>query len=184
MYVFVDESGIHKQADHSTFCLVYIETEHREDIEKAIMEIENRHRMPPFHWVDQPWQLRQAFIQDIAALPFTAKIAIFDNPIIIGDALEWALTHLIVEKHFKTLYIDGKKPRWIERQLKKVLRDKGITVKKLKTVRSNSSPGIRLADALAGVSRSYHDNPKGKAKVLWDCVYKNCLLYTSPSPRD
>jgi len=67
----------------------------------------------------------------------------------------------------KAIYIDGKKPRWVELRLKKVLRDKGISVKKLKTLRDESSPGIRLADALAGVSRAYYDNPKGKAGVLW-----------------
>lgn len=172
MYIFVDESGIHKQTDHSTFCLVYITMEHRDDVEQKVIEIEQRHGISVFHWVDQPWKLRKAFIQDVSTLPFTAKIAIFDNPISPGRALAWALTHVIVEKHFKALYIDGKKPRWVERQLKKVLRDKGISVKKLKTVRSNSSPGIRLADALAGVSRSYHDDPEGKAKILWDCVCK------------
>lgn len=47
------------------------------------------------------------------------------------------------------------------------LRDKGISVKKLRTLRDESSPGIRLADALAGVTRAYYDDPKGKAAPLW-----------------
>lgn len=72
-----------------------------------------------------------------------------------------------MEKNFKAIYVDGKKPRWVELRLKKVLRDKGISVKKLKTLRDESSPGIRLADALAGVTRAYYDNPKGKAAPLW-----------------
>lgn len=68
---------------------------------------------------------------------------------------------------FKAIYVDGKKPRWVELRLKKVLRDKGISVKKLRTFNDESSPGLRLADALAGVTRAYYDNPKGKAAPLW-----------------
>jgi hypothetical protein len=37
-------------------------------------------------------------------------------------------------------------------------------------VRQGSSPGIRLADAMAGLSRTYFDDPEGKARPLWDCI--------------
>jgi hypothetical protein len=41
-----------------------------------------------------------------------------------------------------------------------VLRDKGISIQKLKAVRNEMShPGIQLADAIAGLIRYYYDNP-------------------------
>src|SRR3989344_9405471 len=50
-----------------------------------------------------------------------------------------------------------------ENKLKKVLKDKGIAIKKLRTVRSKSEVGIQLADALASLIRYYHDNQIGRA---------------------
>lgn len=171
-FVFIDESGIHKQIDHSVFSLVYISMEDRENIENSIINIEKCHKMEFFHWSDLPWKLREKFLLDIENLPFVAKIAIFRNPIRPKEALEWALVHLLVERNFRSLFIEGKKPRWVERELKKVLRDKGISTRKLKTLRHESSAGIRLADALAGLSRSYYDNPLGRAKPLWNRLEK------------
>ncbi len=172
MIVFVDESGIHKRVDHSAFSVVFVCIDDYESVEKAVLEIEERYRLNPFHWSDLPWKLREAFLCDIAKLPFSAKIAIVRNPITPAKTLEWALQHLLVERDIKKLYIDGKKPRWVERKLKKVLRDKGISVRKLRTARHDSIPGLRIADAIAGLARTFHDNPKGRAKPLWDMMNK------------
>jgi hypothetical protein len=170
MVIFIDESGIHKSVDHSAFSMAYIEFENVAAVEKGIVEIEKKHNLRRFKWTDLPWKLRGAFLSDVAQLPFKAKVAIFENPIKPDQALEWSAQHLLIEKDFKAIYIDGKKPRWVELRLKKVLRDKGISVKKLKTLRHDSSPGVRLADALAGLARSYYDNPDGKAKPLWEKI--------------
>lgn len=167
MIIFIDESGIHKSIDHSSFAMAYIEFENVAVIEKNIIEIEKKHGIKIFKWAKLPWKLREAFIADVAKLPFTAKVAIFRNPIRPNEALEWSAQYLLIEKNFKAIYVDGKKPRWVELRLKKVLRDKGISAKKLKTLRDESSPGIRLADALAGITRAYYDDPKGKAAPLW-----------------
>ena len=170
MIIFIDESGIHKTVDHSVFAMAYIELENATGVENSILEIEKRHHITHFKWANLPWKLREAFIADIAKLPFEAKIAIFRNPINPNQALEWSMQHLLVEKNFKAIYVDGKKPRWVELRLKKVLRDKGISVKKLKTLRDESSPAIRLADALAGISRAYYDDPQGKARPIWQKI--------------
>ena len=170
MVIFIDESGIHKSVDHSSFAMAYIEFENVEVIEKAIIAIEQKHNISHFKWTDLPWKLRAAFLTDVAKLSFQAKVAVFRNPVHPDEALEWSAQYLLIEKDFKAIYVDGKKPRWVELRLKKVLRDKGISVKKLKTLRDESSPGIRLADALAGVTRAYYDNLKGKAAPLWKKV--------------
>lgn len=170
MLVFIDESGIHKQTDHSVFALAYVAILKKSVVEARILELEQRLHVSRFAWAHVPWKLRIAFINGIVDLPFTAKIAIFRNPIKSDEALEWAAQHLLVEKNVRTLYIDGKKPRWIEHRLKKVLRDKGVSVRKLKTVRDQSLPGIRLADAIAGVARAYSDDHQGRAAKLWRVI--------------
>lgn len=58
---------------------------------------------------------------------------------------------------FCKIYIDGKKPKWYAKKIKKILRYKGISVRKLKMVKGSQYAGIRLADMIAGLSRSYFD---------------------------
>lgn len=122
--VFIDESGIHKQVDHSVFSLVFVCIEDCEVVEQAVLAIEEKYHLNSFHWSDLPWKLRELFLRDIAKLPFSAKVAIVRNPIAPAKMLEWALQHLLIERDIQKLYIDGKKPRWVERRLKKVLRDR------------------------------------------------------------
>jgi len=70
-----------------------------------------------------------------------------------------------VEENIKKIVIDGRKPKWYSLKLKKILRDKEISVKKVVTIRKEeSSPGIRVADCLAGLVRYYHDNPESIVK--------------------
>lgn len=172
MHIFVDESGIHKDSEHSTFCLVYVAIRDQEAIERGVREIEAQYHIEDFHWSDHSWVVREKFFRAIMRLPFSVKIAVFKNPIKPADALIWALLHLLAERHFLNLIIDGKQPRWIERQIKKTLRDKGISVRKLKTARHESSAGIRLADAFAGLSRAYYDSHSEKAAILWNFAQK------------
>jgi len=154
MLVFIDESGIHKEIEHSTFVLVYVETENYEEIEKQIREIEKWLKIDYFHWAKTVWKVKEKFLDEVLKLDFRAKIAVVKNP---AQELERVLTHMIVERNIRNIYIDGKKPKWYERKIKKILRDKGISVKKLRTVKSSQFAGIRLADTVAGLSRSYFD---------------------------
>lgn len=74
------------------------------------------------------------------------------------------------ERSLERLHIDGKKGKNYERILKKLLRDKGITVKKLRTVNDMSYPCIRIADAVAGAVRYYLDNPSRQANKLYKAL--------------
>lgn len=98
-------------------------------------------------------------MEKASKLDFTFKVAIFDNPNPGDKMLDIVFNHLITEEDIKNVYIDGEKPKWYERRLKKILRDKGIPVKNLRSVRRKSSLGIQLADALAGLIRYHVDKP-------------------------
>ncbi len=173
MVIFIDESGTHKQSGHAANAIVYIEIENLQEVEEEIKEILKQLKFDFFHWADHGWKVRSKFLKKIIKLDFTFKIGIFKNPVKTDQMTGIVLEELITEKTIKNVFIDGKQPKWYERKLKKVLRDKGISIKKLKTVRNESShPGIQLADTLAGLFRYHFENPKAEDAKEWVSRFK------------
>lgn len=167
MIIFIDESGIHKKEGHSTTAVVYVEVTRLEDLERDLKLIEQSLRIRSFHWADERWLIRNKFLSSIVKLDFNVKVAVFENPKNVGEMLEVVFRHLITEKNIKNILIDGKKPRWYELRLKKVLRDKGVSIRKLRTVKSDTNLGIQLADAMAGLVRYHFDNPGAPDAKKW-----------------
>ena len=112
MYIFIDESGIHKKVDHSSFALVYVEVDDFDYIEKRISEIEKKLKIERFHWSEVAWKFKEKFIQEILKLDFKVKIAIVKNPINPSKELERVLSHMAIERNISGIFIDGKKPKW------------------------------------------------------------------------
>lgn len=158
MIIFIDESGIHKSIDHATFVLVYVTVKNYDVLEKAVQNIERQLGIEYFHWSEAAWPVKKQFLEAVLLLNFNLKVAVVKNPVDPGEKLEWALRHLIVESNIKKIVIDGKKPQWYERRLKKILRDKGLLLKRLKTARISEYAGSRIADLAAGLCRWYFDN--------------------------
>ena len=167
MVIFIDESGTHKQSGHATTAIVYIQIPHVEKVEQKILDIEKALHIESFHWGEERWKVRNKFLSRIISLEFTAKVAIFENPVHPEKMIELIFRHLITEENIKNVFIDGEKPKWYENRLKKVLRDKGISIKKLRTLRSKSSPGIQLADCLAGLIRRFYERPDDSDLKRW-----------------
>lgn len=168
MVIFIDESGTHKQSGHAANVVVYIKIENLEEVEQSLKEILHELELDFFHWADHGWKVRSRFLKKIIKLDFTFKIGIFKNPVKTDEMTGVVLEELITEENIKNVFIDGKQPKWYERKLKKVLRDKGISVKKLRTIRNESShPGIQLADSLAGLFRYHFENPKAEDAKRW-----------------
>lgn len=134
MVIYIDESGTNKQEGHSSMAVVYVEVVNREKFEKGFLDALQEIKIAEFHWADQGWKVRRKFFDKVFFLDFFFKVAVFKNPV--------------------------HPEKMMENELKNVLRSKDITVKKLKTVRSESSYfGVQLADALAGLMRYLEDNP-------------------------
>ena len=171
MTIFIDESGIQQKDGHSIVVLVYVCIEDLEPLEKQIKEIEKALHIRKFHWSDfgskRGWKIREGFLRKVSTLEFTFKVGIVQNPVYFPKVLERCLEHLIIERKIKKIIIDGKKPKWYERKIKKVLRDRGVSVKKLRTLYDEASPGLRLSDALAGLTRAYYDKPTKTIEELY-----------------
>lgn len=162
-YIFLDESGIHKQTGRSSIALIYLSIENLSDFQNKLTEIESVLGISNFHWSHSTWAIRKKFIEAICKEDFFIKIALIKNPFHATDAYEYALQYLAIEKQIIAIIIDGKKGKVYERKLKKALRNKGISLKKLQTANDGSHPALRVADAIAGIIRyrdEYPDNPK------------------------
>lgn len=169
--IFIDESGIQQKDGHSIVVLVYVSVEDLESLEKQIKEIEKQLHIRKFHWSDfgsrRGWKIREEFLRRVSGLEFTFRVAVFQNPVYFPEAFEHCLEHLITERKIKKIVIDGKKPKWYERRIKKFLRDRRVSVKKLRTAKDETSPGLRLSDALAGLIRAYYDKPTETVEKLY-----------------
>jgi len=174
MLVFIDESGIHKKIDHSTLALVYLETAKSENIEQGVISLEKQLGIATFHWADfgskRGWEIRRKFIEGVSKLDFTFKVAILKNPVYLPEVFTAVLSRLMTEKNITKVTIDGKQPKWFERRIKGSLRSRGISLKKLRMLNDASSPGLRLADALAGLIRSHYDSPSSLTEKLYKLV--------------
>ena len=162
MDIFIDESGTHKHVGHATTAIVYIEVKSNEKFEEHLMTIEQELKISSFHWAEERWYMRNKFLMEALKLEFSVKVAIFENPMHPEKMFELVFQHLITESNIRNIFIDGKKPKWYEHRLKKTLRNKGLSVKKVKTVRREAEVGIQLADALAGLIRYHYDYPQEK----------------------
>src|SRR5258708_40367326 len=131
MIISIDESGIHQQDGKSVIALVYVAVENREAAEQLVLNTEKTTGIQGFHWAHRNWRMREAFIQSIVKGDFRVKLAYITNPMVLDKALPEALQHLLVERPISQVIIDGQKPKRYIHQIKKVLRDKGISVKKI-----------------------------------------------------
>lgn len=179
MVIFIDESGIHKRVGHSTMAVVYVEIRNLENFQNDFFQILKDLKLEEFHWAEQGWKVRRKFFEKAFNLEFLFKVAVFENPVNPNKMMEIVFQNLITEKNIYRIFIDGKKPKWYERGLKKALRTKGIKVKKLRTVRKETSYyGIQLADGLAGLVRYYKDNQDSEdAKRLVAKLKKSGKLF-------
>ncbi len=165
MDIFIDESGTHKHIGHATTAIVYLEVKSIVRFEDHLREIEQELKISSFHWAEERWFMRNKFVLEALKLDFSVKVAIFENPMHPERMFELVFQHLITETNIRNIFIDGKKPKWYEHRLKKTLRNKGLSVKKVKTVRREAKVGIQLADALAGLIRYHYDNPQKKDAI-------------------
>jgi len=177
MYIFIDESGVHKKEGKSSIALVYLSTENISSLERKVIKTESSLGIASFHWAHSSWPVRKKFIEALCKENFSLKIAFIKNPFHESKDYEYALAHLIIEKDISNIIIDGRKSKTYERKIKKILRDKGISVKKLKTANDEAFPALRVADAIAGVARCHNDNPEDeRANDLYAKISAKILI--------
>jgi len=166
MIIYIDESGTHLGAKHSTLALVYIKVDNAETFDKKIIETESELKITNFHWKDEKWETREKFVNFLLKQNFNFKVAVSHEPHKFVKRFPDILSHLLIDDEIKKIVIDGEKPRWYTMGLKTTLRQRKISVEKVVAARKESSyPGLRVADCLAGLVRYGYDNPDSPAAV-------------------
>lgn|SRR3990167_3888845 len=175
-HVFLDESGIHKNKDHSVFVLVYLEIENKKEVLQQFEAIEKELKIKSFHWSETSWTVKEKFLQKALKLDFKVKLAILKNPIHPEKDMERMLVHMMVERNIDSLIIDGAKPKKYESKIKKILRDKGVSVKKIKIMKDEKSVGLRIADMVAGLARSHYDGGKPEVNKYFRLLENKIII--------
>lgn len=178
MIIFIDESGIHRRDGKSSVALVYVVVNNLENLEHSIERTEQSLKISSFHWPRHIWKIRNKFLIALLKENFEVKVSIIDNPF-NQKVFENSLSYLITERKIDKIIIDGKKPKWYVLRLKKVLREKGISVKKIRFGNDKSYPCLRLADVYAGLLSAYFNDQKNeKAKDLYKLANKKITTLT------
>lgn len=160
MYVFIDESGIHKKDGYSSVVFVCVMVENLIALEKAVFEAEMNFGL--FHWTHSSWASRQGFIKRVCKEEFFVKIILVQNPFYEGVFYEDIFKNVFTETNMRAVVIDGKKSKSYEQKIKKILRRNGVSTKKLRTGNDENFPILRVADAIAGAMRYIDEKPRDK----------------------
>jgi hypothetical protein len=183
MVFLLDESNIHLPTGTSSIALVHVaDLQELGKLDELVLSVERMLNIYPFHWSTSNWAVREKFIRTVypraaSEIDFRVRVALLSNPVHIETALATTLPRLIAEREVQRLLIDGSKSKEYASRLKKVLRDNGITVKKLRTETDHARPALRVADFFAGLARHRADQPAGRAAILYQEV-KPCIELT------
>jgi hypothetical protein len=167
MYVFIDESGTSNPSGQCVFVAVFIEQSKLAGVAKMVEVAEKIANTRTFHWRGKSRSVRAEFVRNLSWINFSARYVCFGNPLTsYSVALESLITTTCVNLDIKKIIIDGRKGKLYERNIKKVLRDKGVSTKKLRTAADEAYPGLRIADALAGLIRMHVNKPNSTTEDL------------------
>ena len=177
--IYIDESGIANTSKHSTFSFVIIEISDTEKINLEIETVEKKLRLKVAHWRDMSWKVREKFATELSRLDFSAHVVIHKNPINIREAFIKSMEYSIVNEDYGTMIIDGGKDDKLIKIIRNFLRSKNNSISKIRQKSDESAPVLRIADFIAGATRSYYDDPDNiNAKNIIDKV-KSKILFTT-----
>ncbi len=160
IYAFVDESG--QETAGALFLVSVVVTDHEyERLNEILLEIEERSGKRWKKWSRARFDYRLAYIEAVIAQPLLRDLVFFSR--YTDSQAYFALTVETTAKalHHKqqagfpvTVIVDGLGGRDIDR-FKTSLRQLHVNVRKVRGVRDESEPIVRLADAVAGFVRDY-----------------------------
>jgi len=160
IYAFVDETGQDTKGEMFIVSVVVTDEEY-ERINKALIEIEQRSNKRLDKWRKARFKYRLAYIQAIIANPLLTGAIFFSHYTESQDYFELTVETTARAIQFKaapmqpaTIVVDGLSGQSIDR-FKKSLRQRQINTRKVRGVRDESEPIIRLADAVAGFVRDF-----------------------------
>jgi hypothetical protein len=169
MYCYVDESGQHTQGAFFVIAVVIVNSiELRDEGERMLLEIEKKTGKESTKWSKTNYVKKDRYIRAIATMP-KLKNCLFCS--IYTDTRDYVNLTIgtiaqVIEKNVPDIdeyrvkiVVDGMNKKEAE-QAAKLLNERVAVSKKVRGAKDESSPWIRLADAIAGFRRdAYEDKP-------------------------
>ncbi len=160
IYAFVDETGQDTKGEMFIVSVVVTDDEY-DRINEALIEIEQRSNKRLDKWRKARFKARLAYLEAVIASPlltgtiffshYTASLAYFELTV---ETTARAIQHKAAATQPVTIVVDGLSGQSIDR-FKKSLRKLHVNARKVRGVRDESEPLIRLADAIAGLVRDF-----------------------------
>ncbi len=180
IYAFVDETGQDTKGEIFIVSVVVTDEEH-DRINEALTDIEQRSNKRLDKWRKARFKTRLAYLQSVIANPlftnaiffshYTASLAYFELTV---ETTARAIQYKAAAAQPATIVVDGLSGQSIDR-FKKSLRQRNINARKVRGVRDESEPLIRLADAIAGFVRDFIEG-KAYAAEYYEQAVKNGVL--------
>jgi hypothetical protein len=169
--VYLDESGIIRKNGASVYCLTIVDTKISQQLDDKVFGIEKKLKILPFHWREHDWKIKSKFLNEIIKISeWNCIIVVINNKNFSQSLLSDLMALQGLE--IKYFYFDGKKSKAYRNSVKKSFKELGIKISSLKFISSRSQGGLRLSDAIAGLSRLHYDN---KSKIEAAQFYKKLL---------
>jgi hypothetical protein len=168
VYCYVDETG--QDTNGRLYIVVaLLSQEPREQLYEALIAAEHESGKGKLKWHKNSTQKRDAYIAKTlrAGMHLHLYYQVFEGPELsyelttvyaTANAIQAFVRREHIADYKATVIIDGL-PRTMQGRVSKLLRNAGIKTKSVRGERDEANPGIRLADAVAGLLRqSYQGN--------------------------
>ena len=171
LYCFVDETGQDTKGGWFLVTVVIVEKD-KDMIEQRLVDIERESKKSKTKWHRAKFYQREAYINKIiefTKLKRSIYYSAYQNSIFYYDLITLTTAKAIYDKasdnYRADILIDGLAKN-LEKKVAVSLRRLNIKTAKVKGARDESSPLIRLADAISGLIRdAFEGNSWSKQKV-------------------
>lgn len=162
LYCYVDETGQDTKG-RLYIVVAVLSVQSREELYDVLLAAEYESRKGKRKWHKNSTQKRDAYIDKAlrAGLSLHVYYQVFEGPELsyemttvfaTANAINAYTQHEGISDYKATVVIDGL-PRSMQGRVSKLLRSAGIKTKSVRGERDEANPGIRLADAVAGLLR-------------------------------
>ena len=163
LYCYVDESGQDTKGSFFLVALVLTDHDNREALEQQLFEVEEMSLKRKLKWRRASFERRLAYLTGILQLGLPRDSLFYgvyqgttEYVALITDTVAKAFGMRASGDYRATVVIDGLNDREL-RRVTRGLRELRVRYRNVRGLRDESSPFLRLADALAGFLRDYEE---------------------------
>jgi hypothetical protein len=177
----VDETGQDTKGKFFLVSVVISEKEAKDNLEKALLKIEQESGKKLLKWKKTHPRLRTRYLKAVLGLKKLSGNIFYasyqnrkDYIYLTGSTIAKAILHKAKQNYQATIYVHGFNPAE-QRKVVKELKRFCIKYRKVKGAQERASVLIRLADAIVGFVRDYQEDKKYAQELFKEFQQKNII---------